>query len=618
MNFEKLERIHDKLEDHYDERNELYKKVDEHVHSIWELPENVANISWMRTVRTTDPADAVATTVRTFATHEPKFRITPLANNEANRLKANEIEQVLRWQWKKASRRSEIRPLWNIVESAARYGMVALQVSYLPCQFETYKTLGKDTRKAKAALDKGPFVMISHHPSGIYPLFSDMMLEGVLSVRNELADDFANFWGDRAKEIKKRIKDESTLKYVTYWDYMDYDERVIYAFLKTDQSIDDKGEKFEIVNESHKLPFLPWVVKKWGNTLDAESQYRVSPMLGSVIESEQWYTQNILESINTSLVIQRAASPVAYDETPSGEGLDTDFSEAVSTVHGVSGMTKYQPLPPATVDAAVTETTDRFGARMSKATVARVLQNLDIPAGTASSSISQVLDAAMSSIAPYKLLAQDVVADAAKLILEWPHYYKDDLRGMGSGSQGFLKGTGTSRSLVGEEFVLRWDEINLQDIDIEVQLTPYIPIDQVALINAGILANKNLKMPLARIMEEVGVEDPEAAMEEWEQERQDESLVQLDIQKQQLELQTAIQQQAQQQQMQAQMQMQQQQQAQMAQQANAQAMANNPPAQNIQPGGQGFNPSQGGQPPVDVEVGVGRRRGRPESNTGLK
>lgn len=599
MKYDKLEKLHDKLEDYYEGRNDLYDKVDDHVHSVWELPSNVSNISWMRAVITTDPADAVATTVRTFATHAPKFRITPLANNEPNRLRANEIEQILRWHWKKASNRAETRPLWNVVESAARYAMVAAQVVYLPCQFKTFETLKINSVKAKAALALGPFAIVSHNPKGVYPLYSNMMLEGVLSVRTELADDFCNFWGDRAKDIKKQL-DGSTVQYVTCWDYTDYDERVVYAFLKTDSGdTEDAGQKFEIVNEAHGLPFLPWVVKKWGNTLDNDSENRVNPMLGSIIQAKQWETQNILESINTSLVIQRAASPVAYDETPSGEGLETDFSEAVSTVHGIGGMTQYTPLPPATVDPNVAANVDRWGARMSKATVARVLQNLEFPSGTPYSSVNQILDAAMSAIAPYKILAEDAVAGIAKIMLEWAHFYKDDLKGIGS-----------TKSTMGKEYVLKTDEFAPDDMDIEVKLTPYVPIDQVALLNAGILGNKNLKMPLGRILEDVGIEDPEAAMDEWEQERQDENIIQLDIQQQTLMMQAQVQMQQQQ----AQMAME----AQIAQQAQAQAMANQPPSQESAMPGQMLNPAQGGQPPVQVEPGTGRQVGRPEAGQGLR
>ena len=500
MKYEKLEKLHDRLVEHYRKRNELYDQVDDHVHSIWELPEEIKDVSWMRTVKTTDPADAIATTVRTFATHSPKFRLTPMANNAPNRQRANEIEQILRWHWKRASQRSEVRPLWDIVESAARYAMVACQVVYLPCQFETFKTMGTSDPRAKAALSLGPYAIVPNHPSGIYPQYSSLMLEGVLSVRQETADDFCSFWGDRAKKLKSALREDGNMEYVTVWDYTDYEERVVFAFI-AQKDDEDSGKKFEIVNEVHGLPFLPWIVKKWGNTLDSSSKERVNPMLGSLIEAGQWPTQNVLESIGTSLVIQRSAHPVAYDETPNGEGLDVDYSEPATTVHGRTGMTKYQPLPAPSIDPQIAAYTDRMGARMSKATVARVLQNLDFPSGTPYSSVNQILDAAMSAIAPFKLLAQDAVAGIAKNMLEWASFWKDDLTGYGS-----------SKSTMGKEYTLKWDEFDPKDLDIEVTLTPYVPIDQVALLNAGILGNKNLKIPLGRIQEDIGIEDPENGM----------------------------------------------------------------------------------------------------------
>jgi hypothetical protein len=606
MKQDKLLALYTKLKKHYEDRNSLYAKVDDHVHSVWELPAELTDVSWMRTVRTTDPSDAIQTTVRTFATHAPKFKVVPMANNLPNKMKANEVESILRWQWKKASQRAEVRPLWDIVESAARYAMVACQVSYLPMQFETYKTMKKDSVRAKAALTNGPYVIATHHPSGIYPQYSDMLLEGVMAVSTQTAEDFCSFWGERAKDLKKKLSD--SVQYVSIVDYTDWDQRVVFAYLKTDTSSEPGGDGFEIINEEHDLPFLPWVVKKWGNTLDSSSKHRVTPMLASIIEANQWETQNMLESIGTSLVIQRAASPVAYDETPSGEGLESDFSGPATTVHGTSGLTKYQPLPPTTLDPQIAAYTDRMGARMSKATVARILQNLDFPAGTPYSSVSQILDVAMGSVAPYQELAQDVVAAVGCKMLELASFWKDD-----------LKGYGDSRYNKGQEFTLKYEEYNPADLDISVKLTPYIPIDQVALLNAGILGNKNLKMPLGGILEDIGIEDSTSAMDEWEQERMDETAIQLDIQKQtmalQLEMekaQTALQMQAQEAQMQ--------QQSQMEQQANAQAQGGTPPSSPgmEQAGGGGFNPAQGGQPPVQMEEGIGRPQGRPQAGTGLK
>jgi hypothetical protein len=238
---------------------------------------------------------------------------------------------------------------------------------------------------------------------------------------------------------------------------------------------------------------------------------------------------------------------------------------------------------------------------MSKATVARILQNLEFPSGTPYSSVAQILDAAMAAIAPYRELAQDAVAEIAHKMLEWSAFRKSD-----------MYGRGTTKSTFGQEYTMKADEFDPDKLDIVVTLTPYLPVDEVAKINAAILGNKNLKMPLGRLLEDIGYEDSDAAIKEWEQERQDETAVQLDIQQSQLAMQAQIQQQAQMQQMAMQ--------AQMEQQMQAQAAANQPPPnQGMEnAGGLGFNPAQGGTPPVQMEEGIGRRAGRPEAEAGLK
>ena len=71
-----------------------------------------------------------------------------------------------------------------------------------------------------------------------------------------------------------------------------------------------------------------------------------------------------------------------------------------------------------------------------------------------------------------------------------------------------MTGHGEGRYNGGKALVLKSDEFLPADIDVEVTFIPYVPIDQVALLNAGILGNRDLKMPLGRrILEDIGIEE---------------------------------------------------------------------------------------------------------------
>ena len=102
------------------------------------------------------------------------------------------------------------------------------------------------------------------------------------------------------------------MKYVTLYDYIDLNERAIWAFPSTDALFVNANEGKAVMilePQEHDLPFLPWACRVGGTTLEASSQHQRIPILYSVIQSGQFDTQNVMETILVSEAIAYGAAP---------------------------------------------------------------------------------------------------------------------------------------------------------------------------------------------------------------------------------------------------------------------------------------------------------------------
>ena len=126
---------------------------------------------------------------------------------------------------------------------------------------------------------------------------------------------------------------------------------------------------------------------------------------------------------------------------------------------------------------------------------------------------------------------------------------------------------------------------------IEVELNTDEPTDRQQRANtAGQLVQWGY--PKEWALEDLGITDPQKAIEQWWYEKFLEHEINMLMQKDQMDMQAAMQQAQQNAQMQAQMMM--------------QAQQQQPPPEAI-PGGEGFNPAAGGQSPINVNPSMQTR-----------
>lgn len=558
-------------------RDAMYRSIDAMFHNVWDLPQPLRKIEWIRKVVSTDPSDALRTATRVLSTVAPKFYYQPLYDNVATKDVANNIERAIDWNFKQASRR-RARVERSLVASCLRYDMAAANVVDLDHQFKALTNLeSHDARRVGAARRYGKYAITVHNPQYVHARWSDLFLEAVLLAKVMPAQRFVDFWGKSAaqKIIEAAGGADQLYEYsVSVYDYTDLEDRVVLAFphphgtLVTPKS--DTGA-IEILREPHEMSFIPWAIREGGETLDHQAEYQVSPLLGSVYQTDAWDTQNIALSLMMSEVIAYSAAPRMAIRKMSGETIEIDYGEVNRPIELGPGDEIIQLSPPI-YDQNLQMVIDRFSSQMNKSTVARFLQNLDFPSGTAFATINAVIQSAANALDPYKSLGEEVIGEVGAQMMYWSDYTDTPLIGYG-----------TEKSDKGKQYVVKpGEDFDVDQLYLSAKLTTHVPTDYLQRINAAVMMAQNLKMPVARVLEDLDITDPETALLEYYSEQMDEAAFQ--------QLQQQIQMAQQQAQLAAQ-------QAQMPQQPQGTGEGNLPSFDNI--GGQSFNPAFQGEPPVE-------------------
>ncbi len=589
------------LVDLYQPRNDLFAQMDNLYYGRWQFPAGIPD--WVMKVVSTDPHDAVLTTTRTFATVQPRFKVMPMLPNAENRDRANQIETALAYNFHQAGRRNDASITWDIMWSAALYAEVAAQVIYLPYQEKILKAMGKDTRRLKAAKRFGDFAFIIHNPANVFPEWSEYGLEGVLTRRVQTVDEFMDTWGELAGSIVT-MEDyyAGKVSYVTSYDYTTYEKRCVWGVGSETDTAMVAGHGIKIMDEENKLGFIPYAIRRWGNSLSTSTEERVMPLLQSIYDSGQWDMLNVFESLDASLAIKRAAQPQFAAMTPPGQDIELDYTEPAGVAKLPQGTQQFQPLPAQSVDSRIAMQKNEFRSGIWQSSVAKILQSLEFSSGTPASSVNQLLSQAANSLSPYKILGEKALEEVAHLMLCWVKYYSKEYEEVE------LYGQYDDKSRMGQEVRISGKTIDPDALQIEVTLTADKPVDKLQQINGAVLLKQNFRIPEAELIDEIVGGDPAEMAKRRNLEDYQAAYIQNDLQRMQMALQLEqqqaqmqMQQQAQQQQMQAEGQQQSQameQEAAMRQQEEAQAAAANgeAPAQ-AQAGGLGNNPAAGGQAP---------------------
>ncbi|MBT7819506.1 MAG: hypothetical protein HN672_09190 [Chloroflexi bacterium] len=208
-----------------------------------------------------------------------------------------------------------------------------------------------------------------------------------------------------------------------------------------------------------------------------------------------------METLLTSEVIAYAASPRLKVEGP-GDGVEVDYGEPGRMAYVAPGHSLSQLNPPG-LDSGLEAIAERVGNRIGKSTVPRVLQTGDFPSGTAYATLNLATQSGIKSLNPYKELAEESLSDILMQMLAWVKQENVPLQGFGTG-----------RDAVGKHFTINPNTYKVEDLHVSVELTPDVPTDRMARINAASMAVRELGYSKRRALEQIGEGDPDVIREE--------------------------------------------------------------------------------------------------------
>jgi hypothetical protein len=508
------------------ERDQMLRAMDDMWHNRWSLPSNVAGLKWIHKVVSSDPHDAIRAGTRVLSSVAPRITVQPLGPSAENRAKAEKIERALSWHFRNASRRRRASVLRDVALSALLYDEVVAQVVYLPEQIAALKQFKNDGARLEAAQRFGPFAIIVRNPQQVHVRYSDWMPEAVLMKKVMPLQEAIDFWGAKAKKLTEAFEGTTNKRkaggkgkkvqftHCTVYDYMDLDQRAVWAVMQSDggvisEPIGGEAGATEILREEHGLGFLPWAAKVGGTTLANSAGQQRIPLLYSVYQAKQWDTQNIVETLLTSEVIAYAAAPRLKVEGPS-DSVEVDYGEPGRAAYVPPGHSISAMAPPS-FDQGLAVIAQRVAERIGKSTVPRVLQTGDFPGGTAFATLNLATQSGIKSLAPYKELAEDALAEIFTLMLNWVQH-------SGEALHSYEEGKGHE----GQQFSLSPLEFDLANLMIDVELTADVPTDRMARINAASMAVRELGYSRERALEQIGETDAKEVMRQAEQEELDE------------------------------------------------------------------------------------------------
>jgi hypothetical protein len=512
-------------------RDAKFRQYRDMWHCNWELPPQLLAVEGIHKVVNTDPHDAIATATRVLTGKPLRLTMTPLASDPANKETANHIERNLLLQLEYANRRRPNQVQADMLQSALTYACIAAQVIDTEWQVKQLEDLKQDATRWKMIRDFSRFVIITYNPLDVHVAFSVYMPEMVAVCQKRTPRQLSlEYPGNKRLTELAKNREGNSLDYVEFWDYK---TRCVYV---------NNGEEDLVLMEpkAHELPFLPWVANMGGSTLESEPAHAYHGLLYSVAQAGQWDTLNSLDTMRTSEIIWNWASPKTAEEGPMQDSSTNTESWKPGTVLKVTPGNTLRPLPPNQLDPGVTNIVDTLTGRIQKSTVSNILQGGgEGLANTAFASLNLMTLTAVGSLKPWREMTERALAEMFLQMVKWAEYTKIDLVAIES-----------NKKDKGKTYVIETKSpidhpelgaaIDASKICLKVELVPDLPTNRQSQVMTAIQLHQAGIMDLERILEELGVDDPQEildnlALEQLEQNKVAELIQQLQDQMQQFQ-----------------------------------------------------------------------------------
>ena len=499
----------DYLEKQNKERDEMFDALDDYRHGEWALDEELLEIDWIHESRDPIFAQQSDSAKHILSDVNPGISLLPYNPGGDGTDIADRHEKGLRWLLDSASRRRQATIVQDIVSSAVDYAEVTAQVIYIPQQIKDVKAAGGNAQRYEAMLRRGPFAVIIHNPRTVYARYSDMGVEEVMLVTEDDPHNVIDLWGDKADELKKMMKEDKNFpETVKLRDYTSYDFRAVW--------IDMGGKRIEIERGKWPWPFLGWVARIGGTSLEGK-QFQRKPMLANMYHFDIYDDINRVRTLRFSEMIRTASEPrdVFQSDTRQAPDVDASSGDLYTRIRSEETLV---PRPGRTPDPSLSTLYVELRGDVQKSTLSEMLLGADVPTGAAFSSINLVTESALKVLRSPQALAQYSVADVLEIMLLYIHY--DD-------SEVISYGTGKNDR--GDIYLIAGSEIEPKNLYISVTLEADLPTDYQARtvtaraqIDAGINSRVNA-------MEDIGIKNATEVEEEIALERLAETRMRIEM-----------------------------------------------------------------------------------------
>ena len=498
------------LEEQNKERDKMFEALDSYRHGEWSMDEELVEIDWIHESRDPIFAQQTDSAKHILSDVSPSISLVPYTPGGDGKDIADRHEKGLRWLLDSASRRRQASIVQDVVASAVDYAEVTAQVIYIPQQIKDVKAAGGNASRYEAMLRRGPFAVIVHNPRTVYARYSDMGAEEVMLVTEDDPHNIIDLWGTKANKLKKALKDmKGRVEKATLKDYTSYDYRAVW--------VEWGGEDYEIENGEWPWPFMNWVSRYGGTSLEDKGDFQRKPFLANMYHFDLYDDINRVRTLRFSDQIRKAARAKDVFMSDTRKAPDIDASTGDLYVH-IDSEEAINPQPSDTPDQSLATLYAETVGDVERSTLSRLLLGSDIPAGAAFASINLVSDSALKVLRSPQILSQNAVADILETMLLYIHYDNSEVISYGTG-----------KTDLGEQYLIKGEEIVPGNLYISVKLDADLPTDfqartvtARAQIDAGINSRQGA-------MEDIGIKNTSEVVEEIAGERLDETMMAVEL-----------------------------------------------------------------------------------------
>ena len=501
------------LKDQDDDRDKMFKALDSYRHGEWSLDEELLEIEWIHESRDPIFAQQSDSAKHILSDVTPGISLLPYSPGGDGTDIADKHEKGLRWLLDSASRRRQATIVQDVVSSSIDYAEVTAQVMYIPQQIKDVKAAGGNAQRYEAMLRRGPFAVIIHNPQTVNCRYSDLGPEEVVLDVQDDPHNIIDLYGNKADKLKKWLRNMKGKGpgNVRLKNYTSYDYHAVWV------ELGEGGEMVEILREKWLWPFLGWVCRYGGTSLEEKGQFQRKPLLANMYHFDLYDDINRVRTLRFSDMIRKAGRARDVFESDTRTSPDIDASTGDLYVH-TDTEEKIIPQPQEAADPSMSELYAELRSDIQKSTLSELLLGGDVPSGAAFASIDLVTNSALKVLRAPQSLAQHSVADILETFLLYIHYDNSQVISYGTGK--------TDR---GDEYLIRGEDIVPKNLYITVTLEADLPTDfQARTVTGRAQIDAGINSRLG-VMEDTGIKNATEVEEEIVQERLAETMLAVEL-----------------------------------------------------------------------------------------